>query len=195
MTLLHKVTLAVCALPLAGCGNKPKPAENNISKKAKPGAQNLPSAVKGKGWKVRWTTQSGDSAAKTSPLLIAEMEEGEIYYQGEVPALRMSKVKAQLFQDGVLSANIEAGRMEANRKEGRIIGTKGVAVHTLVAPNQTQVTADRVTWDAKKRSALAEGAARLERGATDKTRAISVQAPKIWMDVKTGEFRVLGGTE
>ncbi len=197
MTSLHKAILVVFAATFLGCGSKPKPAENNISKKAQAKASSpaLPGAVKGKGWKIRWATQDPKDSTKSIPLLIADTDEGELFYKGEVPNLRMRNVNAQIFQEGAHSANVKAGLMEANRKESKLVGTRGVTIDMLIAPNLMQVTADRVTWDTKAHTALAEGSAHLNKAATNKTPVISSQAPKIWMDTKTGEFRILGGTE
>lgn len=197
MTSFHKYALFAFAILLTGCGSKPKSVENNVSKKGAEKSSNptLPGAVQGKGWKIRWTTQDPKDPARVVLVLIAEMEQGELFYKGKIPNLRMHNVKAQVFQEGKHSADIEAGLMEANREEQKLIGRNGVKLHTLVAPNLMQVSADKVTWNTKAHTALAEGSAHLNKAATEKTAAIVSQAPKIWMDTKTGEFRILGGTE
>jgi lipopolysaccharide assembly outer membrane protein LptD (OstA) len=177
-----------------GCSSKPKPAENTSVKKVE-SKNSLPGTVRGKGWKIRWMTQDPKDRQKQVPLLIAKSETGELFYQGNIPNLRMKQVQAQLFQDGIMSATLEAGALEANRKSRRLIATKGVRVNNLIAPNVLKVTADKITWDTKTHSALAEGSAHLERPATTKTPKITSQAPKIWLDTKTGDMRIMGGNE
>ncbi len=132
-------------------------------------------------------------SAKSAPILEAHAEQGEMTNENNTPAMRLTKVRAKIFQQGRHTANLVAGQMVSNRKDRVLVGTEGVQLTSLQNPAATTLTAENMRWDMRSSKALAFGSAKIVKRATGKSPEGTVEAPKIWFDTKTGEYEVTQG--
>ena len=179
------------ALFLPGCVNPIPPATlaKKVAEKKEPTP--IPARIDGKGWHIAWNSRdTAQAKARAVPVLVANAETGEFTSDTDPPALGLNTVQAQIFQDGKHVADIVAARIDANRGEQTVYGSGGVAIHSLVNPPDTTITADSMQWNATTSRLIAEGNAKLSRPARDKQQAFAQSGNRIVYNMKQGNFDV-----
>jgi lipopolysaccharide assembly outer membrane protein LptD (OstA) len=149
--------------------------------------------VQGKGWRIFWRTQDAKQTApeRATPVLIAEAQRGELINDDAIPAVRLIGVRAKLFRDGVHSANMTAGQIEANRKERRVVGTGGVTIRSLTNPPDTVIIADTLTWDTSADQIIAEGNATVRKPARRGALPfLAENVQRVRFDTRLEKFRI-----
>jgi hypothetical protein len=188
--MIRFATLLAGTLALAiGCG---KPPPQNAPKPPEKIETELPGTVRGYGWHIRWTSRDPKRPNRALPMLIADAKQGLMYARDDAPSMKMIGVRAQLFREGVHTANLEAGTLEANRQEKVLHGANGVKLVSLDPARALTVTADAMRWEMKTNRIEAEGHARIVRAAQQGQLAGTAEAPRILLDAKTGEYELIG---
>ena len=176
---------------LSGCVNPipPKARAKEVAERKEPAP--VPARIDGKGWHIAWRSRNlAKPGAKALPVLVADAETGEFTSDTDPPAMGLSTVRAQIFQDGAHVANIVAARIDADRDEETIYGGGGVTIHSLTNPPDTTITADAMQWDKGSSRLIATGNAKLTRPARGKQPAFSQSGNRIIYDMKQGNFDV-----
>ncbi len=151
-----------------------------------------PGTIRGKGWHIRWTTRDPKNSTRALPLLDAEAEQGEMYYDDNVPTMRLKTVRAKLFRDGVHIANLRAGNLEASNEVHIVTGSQGVSLTSLEPTRKIMITADHMEWNIDNNNIVAEGNAKVERLALTNQPRGTAEAPRILLNTKTGEYELIG---
>lgn len=141
---------ALCALLLlSGCNgantrqrSRPQPPETEAERQA-----NLPGAITGSGWHIRWRERNPKHPEKPLRVLEAVAQTGELADQDDTNTMRLHDVHAQLYRNGQAAAIIQAPQLAANQRDRILIGTGGVTLTSLTDPPDTVVTADKITWN------------------------------------------------
>jgi hypothetical protein len=167
---LLSVAVAGClAPPKSGVGPHVSPAAQKKAASA-PTEPQLPGKVSGKGWQIRWRRRNPKSPAGAPiPVLFADAKSGALVNDTDTGTARLQQVHARIFQDGKLSADVEAAQVTANQRDGIILGTGGVTIHSMTDPPDTVITSDRMTWDTHTNKLIAEGNANVRHRALDGT--------------------------
>lgn len=150
--------------------------------------QNLTGKVTGKNWHIPWSIH--DAKGRTVPALVADAREGEMDNLQDGYTMRLHIVQAQLFQEGVHAADIQADQVEANSNEHKIIGTGNVRVYSLTNPPDTVITADKITWDPHSSTMEAVGHAHVTQRPHNGGPPISQTGGRITFDTKFQKIKV-----
>lgn len=178
-------------LALAGCkGTPPKQPAKQPNEGAD--TNSGPGTVRGNGWHIRWTTRDPNNAKRVIPLLEADAENGSIFYdEDDVPTMHLTGVKAKLFRNADHVANLQAGKLEANREAHTVLASEGVRLVSLRQGREVAVTADHMQWNTDDSTITAEGNAKVERNDHNQRPNSSAEAPRILLNTKTGEYELL----
>jgi lipopolysaccharide assembly outer membrane protein LptD (OstA) len=149
--------------------------------------QNVTGEVSGTIWHIPWMIH--DAKGKTIPALIADARQGEMNNLDDNNTMHLRGVTAQLFQEGVHSADIVADEVDANSADHIIIGTGHVRVISLTKPPDTVVTADKITWDPHSYIMVAVGHARVTQRPPKGT-PITQTGGRITFDTKLQKVKV-----
>lgn len=180
--------LAAWGLP--ACKGKPLPTQ--VKKDTKKPEDDAPGTVRGKGWSIRWTTRDPKNPKRGIPSLVADAEKGQMYYDENVPSVKLQVVNAKLFQEGKQVATLTAGQLEANREDRVLVGTKGVTLISLEPEHPITLTAESMEWNMESSEIKAEGNAKIVRRATGQQQQGTAEAPRILLNNKTGEYELIG---
>lgn len=181
----YAVTLSV--LLLVGCGRLPAPMAG--------GAQTvnvktpLPGGVRGRGWHIPW--READPTHPKGPqrtVFVADAEEGEMTDPGDHLTLHLNGVRARLFRAGRPAADLIAQHVVTDRQSRIVHASGSVKIVSLANPPDTQITADRMTWDTRTSQVKAEGNARALHTYRDGRPPDDTLAPRIDFDTATGRI-------
>jgi hypothetical protein len=172
-----------------------KPAKSaKASNTAKPNYKHpleLVGKVQGSGWYLPWYKRDPRNPnGKRIPVLIAQAKTGEIVRRNNEPEIVMYTVHAKLFQKGVHAADLDAGKIRANQRDERIFGSGGCKVVSLLNPADTVLTADKITWDARKSLFTADGNAHIVRQPKNGGVPVSQEGGRIVFDLVHNTFTV-----
>ncbi len=185
--------IGALVLAVAGCGKAPTARveaarDGGTGDSGQSAPAPLPGGITGTNWHIPWRTADPKHPhAKPVTVLIADAKSGTMTSKANNLVLRLGGVRAQLFSERRHVADLQAARVETDRRSRIVVATRDVRLVSLTNPPDAVLTSDRMTWDTHTKILVATGNAHFVRRQPGKP-LLDDQEPVIKYNIETGDI-------